>query len=95
MILGEVIQQPADRVDYDFDASPMFNGDSDSILSVAVTATPAGLNVLASKGGEDHIAKVWVDGGVDGTTYTVELTITSTQGRIKQDELIVVIEEFV
>ena len=93
MILGAVIQQPSDRIDYDFDVSSLFNGDSDSVVGVAATAFPVGLNVVALISDTDRV-KVWIDGGTNGVEYTVEVTITSTNGRIKQDELIVTIEEF-
>lgn len=93
MILGAVIQQPSDRIDYDFDAADLFNGANDFLVSAVATVAPVDLTVTAVVS-NSTTAKLWVSGGVADTTYIVELTVTSDAGRIKQDELEVRIQEF-
>jgi hypothetical protein len=94
MKLGAVVQQPVEELDYDFDYSTWFGETGDSIDSVAATATPTGLTLVPLKS-SDTVAKVWVSGGVANTTYYLEVTVTTVGGRIKQDELEIIIQEFV
>ena len=94
MIIGSAVQQPADNIDYDIDCTTMFHDDgSDFLQTVVATVTPSGPTVTGVKK-DNNTAKVWFQGGTDGTTYLVEVTMTSDQGRIKQDELEIVVEEF-
>lgn len=93
MKVGAVIQQPVEELDYDFNYSTWFGTTGDSIDTVAAVATPAGLTLLPLKS-SDTVAKVWVSGGVDGTTYYLEVTVTTVGGRVKQDELEIIIKEF-
>ena len=80
--LASYTQQPADRLDYDI---PCDLASGDSIASVDKTVTPSGLTVTAIN--DNPNVKVWVEDGTAGTTYKVEITITTTLGRVKQVEL--------
>jgi hypothetical protein len=93
VIVGSVVQQPNDRLDYDFDLTGLFAGDTDELDSVTVTASPVGLTVTAVVAGATR-AKVWVSDGVDGVEYIIQVRMTSVNGRVKEDELIIEIEEF-
>ena len=93
MIIGSVLQQPTDNLDYDIDCTTLFSTGTDTLATVVASVIPAGLSVIAAKA-DDTTAQVWLTGGVAGTGYTVNITMTSAQGRIKQDELVVAIEEF-
>ena len=94
MILGTMNKQPADRYDYDIDYSEWLT-DKDNVESVAVTVFPDEglldpvpadrLNIL-SVTVIDPFVKLWIDGGRNGVTYKVTLTMTTADGRIKQDE---------
>lgn len=93
MKLGAVIQQPIEELDYDFDFTDWFAGTGDVIDSIDAVSSPAGLTLLTLQV-SDTVAKVWVSGGTHGVVYSLEVTITSVGGRVKQDELDIIITEF-
>ena len=94
MILGSVIQQPDEHLDYDFDYSEFITGSGTlQEAPLIVESVPAGLTLTASLIGDTRV-KVWVSGGVADTQYTVEVTVVTSNGRQKQDELIVNIVEY-
>lgn len=93
MILGTKTQQPDELLDYDISYKNWLVG-TDRIATVNATVEPPydvdtnpdGLRATyLSHDGE--VVKLWVRGGISGTTYKVELTIETDDGRIKQDEL--------
>lgn len=95
MIIGVLLQQPADYLDYDIDCTTLFNEESDAIAvsgGVVASVSPVGLTVLGVKE-DDTTAKVWIGNGVNGVTYIVTVVVTTTAGRIKEDEFEVVVEE--
>jgi hypothetical protein len=93
MIIGVIIQQPSDKLDYDIDTRPLTTGTADTLDTVVAVATPSSLVALGTKL-DDNTAKLWLQGGVAGTEYKVEVTCTTAEGRIRQDEFVVKIEEF-
>ena len=84
MLIGSFTQQPADVLDYDI---PYDVTEGDSVQSAVATVTPAGLTVQPPLVIPGNKVKLWVSGGTSGVTYKVEVTTTSTLGRVKQDEL--------
>ena len=90
-IVATYTQQPADKLDYDVyyadapDGSPDWLGAGDSITDAVVTVSPVGLTVTDITSA--NRIKLWASGGTSGTTYKITMTITTTEGRIKQDEL--------
>lgn len=93
MLLGAKIKQPGEVLDYDFIYTEWFGTSPDFLASVAVEATPGDLGVTAIVA-DPNTVKVWVSGGTDGAEYSVEVTVTTDTGRIKQDELIIICQEF-
>jgi len=93
MIIGAIIQQPSDNMDYDIDVTKLVGTAGDTLSAVSATSTPAGLSVIAVKV-DSTTGKVWVTGGTAETQYKIEVNFTTTNGRIKQDELVVQIKEF-
>ena len=95
-ILGVGIQQPEEILDYDIFYDDWINIAIDQLTSVAINILPANstLNVSAQLSGPDTV-KLWVQGGNDGDEYTIEVTVTTTAGRVKQDELLITIQDFV
>lgn len=59
---------------------------------VSCVATPAGLTVLASLSSNDRV-RVWYEGGADGVTYKVTLTVTTHQGERFEDEITCKVKE--
>jgi hypothetical protein len=102
MIIGTVIQQPKERLDYDLLYEAFFytysvSGSPDSIKNdstgLVASVFPVGATAVVLRLGDDR-AKVWLTGGVSGTTYTVTVTMTSVSTRIKEDEILLIVEEF-
>lgn len=93
MIIGVIIQQPSDNLDYDIDATKLVGTGGDTLSTVTATVSPAGLSVIAVKV-DNTKGKVWVTSGVAETQYKIEVMLTTTNGRIKQDELLVQVKEF-
>lgn len=84
MNLGNFYKQPVEVKDFDIDYSEWLTA-GDNVESVTVVVTPTGLTV-ESVFVNDPRAKVWLSGGVDGTQYKLSVTMTSADGRVKQDE---------
>ena len=77
-------KDPADVLDYQFDISPALVGnDGDAIATLDATIEPAnpGDLVLNSATTDGALAIVWLSGGQPGTIYTVNLVITTVNGR--------------
>ena len=94
MALATVTQQPGDVKDYDIDFDQWFPT-GDQIVSATVASSPvmteAPSAVIAPSA---RRVKVWVyDGGTDGLTYTLTLKASTSDGRVKEVELIVKIRE--
>ena len=93
MIIGTIIQQPSDNMDYSIDVTKLVGTAGDTLSTVTASSSPSGLSVIPVKV-DNNTAKVWVSSGVAETQYKIEVVLTTTNGRIKQDELIVQIKEF-
>ena len=96
MIIGALIQQPSDRLDYDVDYSDWFVGQSsDFIIGALATVDIEGLTVSTVIPPDDkQMVKLWIQDGEPNVTYQVELQISTNAGRIKEVEIEVTIEEF-
>ncbi len=93
MILGAAIQQPRETLDYDFDYRDWFADTIDSIMEFRATCEPAGLDLVAIRISET-LGKVWITGGEDGQTYLITVTAITTEGRIKEDEIELIMQDF-
>ncbi len=77
-------KDPVDVLDYQFDISPALVGnDGDTISTLDVTIEPAnpGDLVLNSTTTDGAVAILWLSGGQPGMIYTVNLMITTVNGR--------------
>jgi hypothetical protein len=89
--LGTAEKQPADNLDYDFDFTDWLADRNDTIASQVITADP-GITV----GTVTHLngfVKVFLSGGTDGNSYKVTCTMTTTGGRVKQNEITIKVKE--
>lgn len=59
---------------------------------VSCVAAPVGLTVLAALSSNDRV-RVWYEGGIDGVTYKVTLTVTTNQGERFEDEITCKVKE--
>lgn len=91
MIIGTMNKQSADVLDYDIDYSQWMPV-GDHVQSAVVTAA-TGLT-LDSNFINDPFVKIWISGGASGTNYKVTITMTTQDGRIKQDEFNVRVKDF-
>ena len=92
MIIGVIIQQPIDKIDYLIDATSIV-GVEDELVAFDAHTIPDGLGVIAIIN-DSHTGTLWVSGGVANTEYKIDMDFTTEKGRIRQDELIVKIEDF-
>jgi len=90
-ILDKFEKQPADIQDYDISFVEWLTGYADTGES-QVTTVDTGITLLASNL-IDGVVKVWLSGGVTGTSYKVTTTLTTDGGRVKQAEIVIKVKE--
>lgn len=98
-ILKTYTKQPADRLDYDFDYSQWLASDDEVISATFAIATldgstPADPMDIDSSVVLPTYTKVWLVGGSAGEIYKVTCTVTTSRGRIKQDEIKIRLKEY-
>jgi hypothetical protein len=79
------VKDPGDLLDYQLDVSAALAGDSSdgiATLDVQISPNAAGDLALASAAMEGSIAVFWLSGGQTGTTYTINVSIRTSGGRI-------------
>jgi len=84
-LLSWPAKDPADVLDYELDISAALTGhESDAIAAVAVSPSPAGSGhlVVGDIVADGRVAVVWLSGGQAGTTYRLQVTLTTTSGRV-------------
>lgn len=91
MILGNFTKQPIDVLDYDIDYSEWLTT-NDNVENVNVTVEPSGLTV-GNTFINDPRVKIYLSSGANGTTYKITITMTTTDGRVKQDEFKLKVKE--
>lgn len=85
-------KQPGDNIDIDIDLSAVFSG-SDTVFT-AVAVAEAGITLgVTSMNTVTKFVKQWVSGGTTGNRYKVTMTITSTEGRVKEVDFYVKVKE--
>jgi hypothetical protein len=80
-------KQPADVQDYDVNYNPYLTKFADT-GSTVVVAADTGITVAATTL-TSGVVKVWLSGGLDGYTYQITTTLTTSGGRVKQHEFAV------
>jgi hypothetical protein len=78
-------------MDYDIDYTDWLTT-GDNVSSVVITKD-TGITVDSSFINDPRV-KIWLSGGTTGTTYKVTCTMTSADGRIRQDEFKIKVREF-
>lgn len=90
MKLAKYVKQSTERKRYVVDYTDWLDtGETLTLASLAVSpATTPPLVVDASAIGTDNKTVVYfVNGGLDGRTYTITLTATTSVGQVKEDEI--------
>lgn len=91
MILGNFTKQPIDVLDYDIDYSQWLTT-GDNVESIDVTVEPSGLTVDNTFVNDPRV-KIYLSGGTNGSTYKITVTMTTADGRVKQDEFKLKVKE--
>lgn len=91
MILGTMTKQSADVLDYDIDYSQWLPS-GDHVQNALATA-PTGITI-DSTFVNDPFVKIWLAGGTSGTSYKITVTVTTQDGRVKQDEFNVRVKDY-
>jgi hypothetical protein len=76
-------KDPGDTLDYEIDICQALAGnDADSVTSVTVAVSPVDTLVVGAATGAGTVAVLWLSGGEAGTTYAVQVVMTTVTGRI-------------
>ena len=96
MKLAKYCKEPGERKRYTLDYSEWLDT-NETITAVTFGVTPSevgGVQVDAfSIGTPATSITFFVNDGLDGTTYTVEATITTSGGQIKEDQVLFAVRE--
>lgn len=82
-MIGIFPKAPPDQTDYDIEFDDWLP-EGDTITSADATVDPTGELAVASVSITDQTVKVWLNGGLDGKTYTVTLIVGTAGGRTKE-----------
>jgi len=92
MRVGTVTQQPNERKWYSIDYREALD-DGDAITAVlGTTVTPSGLAVSPTLPDEFRV-RLFLQGGVDGTTYKITVQVETAGGEVFEDELVCRVKE--
>lgn len=96
MKLGRFFQTPTENKTYVIDYSQWL-GTGETILSVSfgveqATTPPLVISDQALSASLQAVS-FFASGGVDGTTYEVEVTVETSTGQIKNDQVFYVVKE--
>lgn len=91
MKLGTFIQQPPERESYTITYEDDLT-EGDNLKSASATIEPDGL-LLDGLFVLDPRLRLWLKGGVNGTTYKISVTATTEDGRILVDHFFIKIKE--
>ncbi len=91
-MLATIIKQPADQLDYDVDYGRWLP-DGDAVTMAETSVEPQGELIIDSVQLTDRTVKVWISGGVDGGTYKITVTASTSGGRIKEADFRIRVRE--
>lgn len=92
-MLGLMIKQPADDLDYDIDFGNWLP-DDDTILTVETAVDVEGELTVDEVNVDSPVVKVWCSGGETGTTYKVTVTVATQGGRVKEVDFKIRVRDF-
>lgn len=81
-MLGTVRKRPDDQLDYDVSFERWLS-DGDTITDADAAVDPVGVTVDNVQIFGD-VVKVWLSGGEVGGSHKINVTATTTQGRVKE-----------
>lgn len=81
-MLGTVRKRPDDQLDYDVTFERWLS-ESDTITDATAVADPVGVTIDRVEVFGD-VVKVWISDGEAGASHKINVTATTTQGRVKE-----------
>ena len=90
-ILRTFKKQPGEVFDYDINFAAWLTAVSDTGASIAVTVD-TGIT-LGATSLTNGVAKARLSGGTSGTSYKMTVTLTTTGGLVKEDEIMIEVLE--
>lgn len=92
-ILGRYTKQPAEVESYTIDYSDdLIDGDTISATTVVVSGNDAAL-LMQGKSADSTSLRIWLSGGTDRERYKVTATVTTSDGRVLQDEFLISVKD--
>ena len=91
MRLGITSKQPIEKLSYSVSYKDALTA-GDNVDTATVVSVPAGLTIT-NVGVFDPLVKFWVAGGINNTVYKTVITVSTSDGRIFQDDLVVKVKE--
>lgn len=83
-LLGTFTKQPVERLDYDIGYADWLTP-GDGVASLELVIDKPGL-VSPAQNVKSSVVKIWLAGGTHATDYKITATVTTDDGRVKQDE---------
>ena len=93
-ILAKFEKQPADVRYYHMHFTNFLAALVDTVLSIPVVVTDAGITQPFPASISDGIVKIWLSGGTPGVIYKVTVTLTTVGGWVEQQEFVVKVREY-
>ena len=94
MRLGTITKQPVDRQSYFVDYAGYLQ-DEEVVVGATMTVDILGelyiIQPVVVPGGKS--VEFWLEAGVNGSVYALEITANTSKGNIKQDEIRVKVKE--
>lgn len=88
-MLGIMAKQPIDNLDYDIDFAPWLPIE-DKIIGVITKVEPDNENGIDAHSAmifpDEPKVKIWLNGGENGITYKITVTVNTEYSRIKETE---------
>lgn len=81
-MLGTVRKRPDDQLDYDVDFERWLS-DGDTVQDASAEAVPSGVSIDRVEV-FGPIVKVWLSGGSAGQSHKINVTASTSQGRVKE-----------
>lgn len=93
MILGTFIKQPTDVKDYDIEYHEWLP-ETDALASATVAVEPTGDLTIDAYYVVSPRINIWLSGGLNNHSYKLTVTVTTEDGRVRQDEFRVKVKEY-
>lgn len=85
-------KDPSARLDYGVDWQPFLDTTDGDTIASAVWVSPDGITV-EDQSVTTNVHKAFISGGTDGEAYRVTSRITTTEGRIQDSSILILIKE--